>query len=105
MWPGLRLLVERELLGGWSGKRRRYNLNVRSDPATSQRDTAARAFIVAWVFSLAFYFLEYAVRSSPAVMIPQLAKTFNVSALGVSGILGRDYYTYTTATLDAGIFG
>jgi hypothetical protein len=53
----------------------------------SQIDTA-HAFVVAWVFSLAFYFLEYAERSSPAVMIPQLAKSFGVSTLGVSDILG-----------------
>ena len=58
----------------------------------SQSDTA-RAFIVAWLFSLAFYFLEYAMRSSPAVMIPQLSKAFGVSALGVSDILGTYYYT------------
>jgi MFS family permease len=77
-------------------------LNVRSDPPTSQSDPA-RAFIVAWVFSLAFYFLEYAVRSSPAVMIPELAKAFNVSALEVSGILGTYYYTYSTASLVAGV--
>ena len=64
---------------------------------------SARAFIVAWVFSLAFYFLEYAMRSSPAVMIPQLAKTFGVSTLGVSDILGSYYYTYSTASLVAGI--
>jgi MFS family permease len=55
------------------------------------------------VFSLAFYFLEYAVRSSPAVMIPQLAKTFGVSTLGVSDILGTYYYTYSTASLLAGV--
>src|ERR1700688_5094286 len=36
-------------------------------------------------------------------MIPQLGKTFNVSALGVSGILGTYYYTYSTASLVAGI--
>jgi MFS family permease len=36
-------------------------------------------------------------------MIPQLAKTFNVSALDVSGILGTYYYTYSTASLVAGI--
>jgi MFS family permease len=77
-------------------------LNVRSDPPTSQSGIA-RAFIVAWVFSLAFYFLEYAVRSSPAVMIPELAKAFNVSALEVSGILGTYYYTYSTASLVAGV--
>jgi len=38
------------------------------------------------VFSLAFYFLEYAMRSCPAVMIPQLVKTIGVSTLGVSDI-------------------
>ena len=36
-------------------------------------------------------------------MIPQLANTFNVSALGVSSILGTYYYTYSTASLVAGI--
>ena len=77
-------------------------MNVTTDLPRSQSDTA-HAFIVAWVFSLAFYFLEYAVRSSPAVMIPELARTFGVSALGVSDILGTYYYTYSTASLLAGI--
>ena len=77
-------------------------MNVSIDLPRSQR-VAAHAFIVAWVFSLAFYFLEYAVRSSPAVMIPELARTFGVSALGVSDILGTYYYTYSTASLLAGI--
>jgi hypothetical protein len=61
-------------------------MNATTDLPRSQ-NIAAHAFIIAWVFSLAFYFLEYAVRSSPAVMIPQLAKSFGVSTLGVSGIL------------------
>jgi MFS family permease len=78
-------------------------LNATTDLPRTQTDTAARAFIVAWIFSLAFYFLEYAVRSSPAVMIPQLAKTFGVTTLGVSGILGTYYYTYSTASLVAGV--
>jgi MFS family permease len=77
-------------------------LNISIDLPRSQRDTA-HAFIVAWLFSLAFYFLEYAVRSSPAVMLPQLASAFGVSTLGVSGILGMYYYTYSTASLVAGI--
>jgi MFS family permease len=78
------------------------HMNVSIDLPRSERD-ATHAFIVAWVFSLAFYFLEYAVRSSPAVMIPQLAKSFGVSALGVSDILGTYYYTYSTASLVAGV--
>jgi MFS family permease len=77
-------------------------LNATTHLPRSQSDTA-RAFIVAWMFSLAFYFLEYAVRSSPAVMIPQLAKAFGVSTLGVSDILGTYYYTYSTASLVAGV--
>ncbi len=77
-------------------------MNVSTDLPRSESNTA-HAFIVAWVFSLAFYFLEYAVRSSPAVMIPQLVKTFGVSTLAVSDILGTYYYTYSTASLVAGI--
>jgi MFS family permease len=77
-------------------------LNATTDLPRTQRDTA-HAFIVAWVFSLAFYYLEYAVRSSPAVMIPELAKAFDVSALGVSNILGTYYYTYSITSLIAGI--
>ena len=77
-------------------------MNATTNVPRSQSDTAT-AFIVAWMFSLAFYFLEYAVRSSPAVMIPQLAKTFGVSTLGVSDILGTYYYTYSTASLVAGV--
>jgi MFS family permease len=78
-------------------------VNATTNLPRTQTDTAARAFIIAWLFSLAFYFLEYAVRSSPAVMIPQLAKSFGVSALGVSNILGTYYYTYSTASLVAGV--
>ena len=78
-------------------------MNATSNLPRSQTDTVARGFIIAWLFSLAFYFLEYAVRSSPAVMIPQLAKIFSVSTLGVSDILGSYYYTYSTASLIAGV--
>jgi MFS family permease len=77
-------------------------LNENPEIPKTGRD-ASRAFVVAWIFSLAFYFLEYAVRSSPAVMIPQLAKAFDVSSLGVSEILGTYYYTYSVTSLIAGI--
>ncbi|HEY4144396.1 MFS transporter [Pinirhizobacter sp.] len=62
-----------------------------------------RAFAIAWGVSLLFYFLEYAVRSSPAVMMPELVRAFGVPALGVSSILGTYYYTYSTTSLVAGI--
>jgi hypothetical protein len=67
--------------------------------------THARGFVIAWVFALIFYFLEYAVRSSPSVMLPQLAISFGATALGVSSILVLYYYTYSITSLVAGAAG
>src|SRR6202161_2650653 len=67
-----------------------------------QTGTQTRAFVIAWAFTVAFYFLEYAVRSSPAVMIPELENSFHTTALGISAILGAYYYTYSTMSLVAG---
>lgn len=61
-----------------------------------------KAFIIAWVFGLIFYFLEYVIRSSPAVMIPELSGHFAVNALGVSTILSTYYFTYSVTSLIAG---
>jgi MFS family permease len=94
---------ERDRGRGEDGLAPLIGVNATTNLPRSQTDTLARAFIVAWLFSLAFYFLEYAVRSSPAVMIPQLAKSLGVSTLGVSDILGSYYYTYSTASLIAGV--
>jgi hypothetical protein len=52
---------------------------------------------------LGFYFLEYAARSSPAVMIPQLSAAFGTTAVGVSAIIGT--YHYTLADEQARYFG
>src|SRR5580692_3054566 len=51
---------------------------------------------------MCFYFLEYASRSAPAVMIPELTRAFGTTALGVSAILGTYYYTYSVTSLIAG---
>jgi MFS family permease len=67
-----------------------------------QTGTQTHAFVIAWAFTVAFYFLEYAVRSSPAVMIPELENSFHTTALGISTILGAYYYTYSTMSLVAG---
>jgi len=63
----------------------------------------SRACILAWGFSLASYFLEFAVRLSPDAMIPQLTKTFKMSTVGVSDVLRTHYYTYSIAGLIAGV--
>src|SRR5580700_10406689 len=67
-----------------------------------QAGTQTRAFAIAWAFTVVFYFLEYAVRSSPSVMIPQLEASFHTTALGISAILGVYYYTYSSVSLIAG---
>ena len=61
-----------------------------------------RAFQFAWGLAMCFYFLEYAARSAPAVMIPHLSQAFDTTALGVSAILGAYYYTYSLSSLIAG---
>jgi hypothetical protein len=50
-----------------------------------------RPYVIAWVFSLVFYFLSYTIRSSPAVMLPELAQAFGVSTGSVGTILGTYY--------------
>src|SRR5580693_5548719 len=63
----------------------------------------ARLFALAWGMALGFYVLEYATRSAPAVMIPELSKAFTLTAVGVSSILGAYYYTYSVTSLLAGM--
>ena len=62
-----------------------------------------RAFILAWALGCCFYFMEYVVRSSPAVMISNLAARLEATPLVVSGILGAYYYTYSVTSLIAGV--
>src|SRR5271169_823281 len=76
--------------------------STRAAPLSAQNQDQTRAFVVAWCFTVVFYFLEYAVRSSPAVMIPELENSFHTTALGLSAILGAYYYTYSTMSLVAG---
>jgi MFS family permease len=57
---------------------------------------------LAWVLAALFYFYQYALRSAPSVMIPQLTATFGVDALGVASIVGLFYYSYSPFSLVAG---
>jgi MFS family permease len=49
-----------------------------------------------------YYFYQYALRSAPSVMMPQLTEAFDVNALGVSAIVGMFYYGYSPFSLVAG---
>jgi MFS family permease len=56
----------------------------------------------AWLLVAVYYFYQYALRSAPSVMMPQLTEAFGVSALGVSTIVGMFYYSYSPFSLVAG---
>ncbi len=73
--------------------------------AMMQPDSSIRSrhFLYGWLVCLLFYFLEYAVRSAPAVMIPELSAFFATSTVGVGSIIGSYYYSYAAAGLLAGV--
>jgi fucose permease len=60
------------------------------------------AFVVAWLFSVLFYFMQYVGVSAPSVMVPELTAAFNLTTLGVSSLLGLYYYTYSAFSIVAG---
>ena len=60
------------------------------------------AAVGAWLLVAIYYFFQYALRSAPSVMMPQLTKAFAVDALGVSAIVGLFYYGYSPFSLVAG---
>src|SRR5690349_18774887 len=61
-----------------------------------------RIATVAWLLTAVYYFFQYALRSAPAVMMPQLSDAFGLSALGVASIVGLFYYGYSPFSLVAG---
>src|SRR6266403_3722229 len=66
----------------------------------SRRITVAA--LMAWLLVAVYYFYQYALRSAPSVMMPQLTEAFGVNALGVSTIVGMFYYGYSPFSLVAG---
>ncbi len=62
----------------------------------------ARTAGVAWLITALYYFHQYALRSAPAVMMPQLSQAFGLSAMGVASLVGLFYYGYSPFSLVAG---
>ena len=46
------------------------------------------AALAAWLLVAVYYFYQYALRSAPSVMMPQLSEAFGANALGVAAIVG-----------------
>ncbi len=61
-----------------------------------------RLATVAWLLTSVYYFYQYALRSAPAVMMPQLSQAFGVTTLAVASIVGLFYYGYSPFSLVAG---
>src|SRR4051794_33698419 len=57
---------------------------------------------VAWLLAAIYYFYQYALRSAPAVMMPQLSEAFDRSAAAMAVTLGLFYYGYAALSLVAG---
>ena len=68
-----------------------------------ETDKSLRIAAVAWVLTAIYYFYQYALRSAPSVMLPQLSQAFGVSALGVASLVGFFYYGYSPFSLVAGV--
>lgn len=64
---------------------------------------SVRVAAVAWVLTSVYYFYQYALRSAPAVMMPELSNAFNLAPLGVASIVGLFYYGYSPFSLVAGV--
>ena len=61
-----------------------------------------RTAAVAWLVTAIYYFYQYALRSAPAVMMPQLSAAFGISATAVASMAGLFYYGYSPFSLVAG---
>src|SRR6202008_1392646 len=61
------------------------------------------AAIGAWLLVAVYYFYQYALRSAPSVMMPQLSEAFGLSAMGVASMVGLFYYGYSPFSLVAGV--
>ena len=61
-----------------------------------------KAATVAWLITAVYYFYQYTLRSAPAVMMPELAGAFGLTATAVASMVGLFYYGYSPFSLVAG---
>jgi len=69
-------------------------------PRTMSRTTTTA--LVAWLITALYFFYQYALRSAPAVMMPQLSAAFGLTTTGIASMLGLFYYGYSPFSLVAG---
>jgi MFS family permease len=64
---------------------------------------AATAAVIGWLITAVYYFYQYTLRSAPAVMMPELATAFGITAGGVASMAGLFYWGYSPFSLVAGV--
>lgn len=62
-----------------------------------------RLMLLAWLLGAMFYFLDYVVRTSPAVMLHPLSLQFGITPLQAGSLLGSYFITYSLCSLVAGL--
>ncbi len=65
-----------------------------------KRDTSSAWF--AWFLTALYYAYQYALRSAPAVMMPQLSASLGLSTIGLATLVGLFYYGYSPFALVSG---
>ncbi|MFL6733159.1 MAG: MFS transporter [Sphingomicrobium sp.] len=73
------------------------------DQAAQPRLTPLGVVTAAWFITSIYYFYQYAMRSAPAVMVPELSNAFGLTSVGVASLLGLFYYAYAPFSLVAGV--
>jgi MFS family permease len=71
--------------------------------APAQSATLVRSAAAAWLITSIYYFYQYALRSSPAVMLPQMGDAFGLTPVGLASLIGLFYYGYAPFSLVAGV--
>ncbi len=59
-------------------------------------------FVIAWLCCVLFYCVQYAMRSMPSVMMPELTQALAIDAAAVGGVLGLYFYTYALFSIVSG---
>ena len=59
--------------------------------------------LLGWLIASFFYLYQYALRSAPAAVVPQLSQALGVTAAGLSTVVGLFYYGYAPFSLIAGV--
>jgi MFS family permease len=76
-------------------------MNHIAQDRTSGR-TALSIVLVTFTFCALFHFCQYAARSAPGVMVPELSKSFGIATASVGSLVGSYYYTYSLLSVVAG---